>query len=189
VVSALHQRFPASFTLLLTSGLAKALQPSNRQQLASLTAEQRDRDEASRISRQRTYIRIAIELWLVGVLRNVEDGITALATDSTSQADGVAGLVDSMGVAKKKKLPTADPLPDNNPKGFAFRVLRELVRKKGTRGKGDGVFSLLYFFYFIFVVLAGIRCRTARQPAPGDVLCKEFWAGRAWDHSAQAARC
>ncbi|KAI8063219.1 armadillo-type protein [Gongronella butleri] len=127
VVSALHQRFPTSFTLLLTSGLAKALQPGNRQQLASLTSEQRDRDEAARISRQRTYIRIAVELWLVGVLRNVEDGITALATDSTAQADGVAGLVDSMGVTKKRKPPTADPLPDNNPKGFVFRVLRELL--------------------------------------------------------------
>ncbi|CAO3628795.1 unnamed protein product [Cunninghamella echinulata] len=131
VISALHQRFPDTFTLLLTSSLAKALQPSNKQYLATLTQEQRDKEESSRITKQRTYLRISVELWLVGVLRNVEDGITSLSASNLegveTQRDGVAGLVGSTSTSYDKKKTKKDGKDSNSPTGFVYRVLRELL--------------------------------------------------------------
>ncbi|CAO3598476.1 unnamed protein product [Absidia cylindrospora] len=132
VISALHQRFPTTFTLLLTSSLAKALQPFSKTYLASLTQEQREKEEASRISKQRIYLRISVELWLMGVLRNVEDGISSLGTsgldDVDTQRDGVAGLVGSSSSSstslEKKKL--KKDKDENKPTGFVYRVLRDL---------------------------------------------------------------
>ncbi|KAI8096391.1 armadillo-type protein [Halteromyces radiatus] len=130
VISALHQRFPNTFTLLLTSSLAKALQPFSKQYLASLSQEQREKEDASRIARQRTYLRIATELWLMGVLRNVEDGISSLGTsgldDVDTQRDGVAGLMSSSSTSLDKKKLKKDEKESNNPTGFVYRVLREL---------------------------------------------------------------
>ncbi|KAI8142032.1 armadillo-type protein [Fennellomyces sp. T-0311] len=128
VISALHQRFPDTFTLLLTYNLAKALQPASRQYLASLPQDQRDKEEATRISRQRTYLRISVELWLVGVLRNVQDGIPSLASTSLegveSQHDGVAGFVGSTTTQKtrKKEGEKGDKTSD-----FVYDVLRGLL--------------------------------------------------------------
>ncbi|ORX47013.1 ARM repeat-containing protein [Hesseltinella vesiculosa] len=135
VVSALHQRFPTTFTLLLTSGLAKALQPSNRQQLAAMTPEQQEKEETSRISRQRTYLRLSTELWLVSVLRNVEDGVTALASTEgvPGQDDGMTGLADALTSNKKKKSVSPVTSENSGPKGFVYRVLRELLGADGKQ--------------------------------------------------------
>lgn len=116
---------------MLTSSLAKALQPSNKQYLATLTQEQREKEESSRITKQRTYLRISVELWLVGVLRNVEDGITSLSSSNLegveTQRDGVAGLVGSTSTSYDKKKTKKDAKDSNSPTGFVYRVLRELV--------------------------------------------------------------
>lgn len=123
----MHQRFPDTFTLLLTYHLAKALQPPSRQLLSSLTQDQREKEESSRISKQRTYLRIAVELWLAGVLRNVEDGIPTLASANIegveSQRDGVAGLVGSAPSVKPKKKDDAG----NKFVGFIYSVLYDLL--------------------------------------------------------------
>ncbi|KAI9310910.1 hypothetical protein BX666DRAFT_2032401 [Dichotomocladium elegans] len=96
VVSALHQRFPDTFTLLLSYNLAKLMQAPSRQHLASMSQEQREKEETARISKQRTYLRIIVELWLAGVLRNVSDGVPSLASTNLegveNQGDGVAGF-------------------------------------------------------------------------------------------------
>ncbi|KAF8941624.1 hypothetical protein BGZ58_003654 [Dissophora ornata] len=96
VISALHQRFPDTFTLLFTFHMAKALAPSPKlthQQLAQAgtTPEQREKEEASRVSRQRVLCRVATELWLVGVLRNVEDGVATLSSEGTTGVSSKAG--------------------------------------------------------------------------------------------------
>ncbi|KAG1175001.1 hypothetical protein G6F70_000728 [Rhizopus microsporus] len=98
VISALHQRFPDTFTLLLSGQLSKSLQPPNKQYLATLSAEQREKEESARITKQRTYLRIACELWLVGVLRSVSDGKSVLAANMNgveTHRDGVAGFVNN----------------------------------------------------------------------------------------------
>ncbi|KAI8377492.1 armadillo-type protein [Radiomyces spectabilis] len=132
VLSALHQRFPNTFTRLLTYNMAKILQPPSKQHLASLTQEQREKEEQSRVFRQRTYLRIAVELWLVGVLRKVEDGIPSLASASLegveTQRDGVAGLggSSSTDALKEKKKEEKENDRATTQGGFVFRVLKDL---------------------------------------------------------------
>ncbi|KAL1915547.1 uncharacterized protein VTP21DRAFT_6671 [Calcarisporiella thermophila] len=106
VISALHRRFPDTFTPLLTYQLAKAIAPANRQQLAALSSEQREREEASRVSRQRIVGRVICELWLVGALRDIEDGVAQLNATSAHGVDNVgkdniAGLLST--TLKRKK--------------------------------------------------------------------------------------
>ncbi|KAI9499281.1 armadillo-type protein [Zychaea mexicana] len=134
VISALHQRFPETFTLLLTYNLAKALQIPSRQHLASLAQDQREKEESTRISRQRTYLRISVELWLAGVLRNVEDGIPSLASTSLegveSQRDGVAGFVgssSSTSLKTRKKDGDKEEKKGKVESNFVYRVLKGLL--------------------------------------------------------------
>lgn len=158
MISALHQRFPDTFTLLLTTSLSKALQPPNRQYLSTLTPEQREKEETSRISKQRTYLRISVELWLAGVLRNVEDGVSSSSSNHLesvqSQKDGVvAGLISSSSQEKKKLKKEND-----NPTGFVYRVLRELVKKKKKKKKKkkDKVYrsSFIHLFFSHFSLIS-----------------------------------
>lgn len=68
-----------------------------------------------------------MELWLAGVLRNVEDGIPTLASANIegveSQRDGVAGLVGSAPTIKPKKKDDST----NKSAGFVYSVLYELL--------------------------------------------------------------
>ncbi|KAG0239165.1 hypothetical protein BGW41_007856 [Actinomortierella wolfii] len=135
VVSALHQRFPDTFTLLFTYQLHKALAPAPRmsqQQMiqAGITPEQREKEESSRVARQRVLCRIATELWLVGVLRNVEDGVATLSTE------GNAGIASKSGQATKD-LVGSSATKDPKSKGeqgstksvpnFVYNVLHDLL--------------------------------------------------------------
>ncbi|KAI8639204.1 armadillo-type protein [Parasitella parasitica] len=128
VISALHQRFPDTFTLLLSYQLAKVLQPPSKQYLATLSVEQKEKDESARIVKQRTYLRIVCELWLVNVLRYVEDGIPALSSVNvggieTSHRDVVAVLI-----GETKSQQSATKKPGNHVKEpFLYKVLKELL--------------------------------------------------------------
>ncbi|KAK0261303.1 mRNA decay protein [Friedmanniomyces endolithicus] len=74
IVSALHQRFgPEEFTCYLGWLLGRSLSTPDKAQLKALPNEVRDREEKERIARQRILLRVATELWLVGVLRSLED--------------------------------------------------------------------------------------------------------------------
>ncbi|KAG2224950.1 hypothetical protein INT45_000071 [Circinella minor] len=130
VISALHQRFPETFTLLLTYNLAKALSQPSRQHLNSLSQDQRDKEESTRISRQRTYLRISVELWLADVLRNVEDGIPSLASTSLegveSQRDGVAGFVGSSSSTSLKSRKKEDN-EKKTKSNFVYNALKGLL--------------------------------------------------------------
>jgi regulator of nonsense transcripts 2 len=70
VISALHRRFPSNFTPALITVLASALVPSNKAALAAMAHEQREKEEAARVARQRPIIRVCAELALVGVIRD-----------------------------------------------------------------------------------------------------------------------
>ncbi|KAI9453157.1 ARM repeat-containing protein [Lactarius psammicola] len=70
VISALHQRFPAKFTPALVTTLGGALAPPNKAALATIAPEQRDKEEAARVTRQRPVLRVCAELALVGVIRD-----------------------------------------------------------------------------------------------------------------------
>ncbi|KAI0057973.1 ARM repeat-containing protein [Artomyces pyxidatus] len=69
VISALHRRFPVKFTPALVTALGAALVPSPRAALAAMAPEQREKEEAARVIRQRPVLRVCSELALVGVIR------------------------------------------------------------------------------------------------------------------------
>ncbi|KAL7269822.1 mRNA decay protein [Rhizina undulata] len=107
VVSALHQRFQENFTPHLTFALGRGLATPRPDVLKGLTSEQKEREEKDRLARQRTLLRVAVDLWLVGVVRTWAD---AAAVD-----DAKVGKVN--GAARK--------VDDSEP--FPLEVLKELL--------------------------------------------------------------
>ena len=74
VISALHQRFGSDdFTSYLGWMIGRGLSTPDKAQLKSLAQDVREREEKERILRQRTLLRVATELWLVGVLKSLDD--------------------------------------------------------------------------------------------------------------------
>ncbi|PPQ97386.1 hypothetical protein CVT26_006620 [Gymnopilus dilepis] len=73
IISALHQRFPKTFTPALISNLSAAIAAPSRATLASLTPEQREKEDSTRVTRQRPIIRVCSELALVGIIKDAPD--------------------------------------------------------------------------------------------------------------------
>ncbi|KAI0743348.1 ARM repeat-containing protein [Daedaleopsis nitida] len=73
IVSALHRRFPKAFTPAIVSSLTTALAPPSRAALAALSAEQREKEDSARVSRQRPVLRVCAELALVGIIKDGPD--------------------------------------------------------------------------------------------------------------------
>jgi regulator of nonsense transcripts 2 len=89
IVSALHQRFgPGEFTEYLGWLLGKGMATPDKALLKSLSTEAREKEEKDRLVRQRVLLRVVTELWLVGVLRTLDD--VARPDDATKGAAGKA---------------------------------------------------------------------------------------------------
>lgn len=74
IVSALHQRFgPAEFTEFLGWLVGKGMATPERASLKNLAVDAREKEEKDRLTRQRSLLRVVTELWLVGVLRTLDD--------------------------------------------------------------------------------------------------------------------
>ncbi|KAE8260849.1 hypothetical protein A4X13_0g100 [Tilletia indica] len=66
VLTALHKRFgPSALSVPLTDLLGSLLSPPSKAVLQAISAEQRERDEASRVQRQKGLLRVVAELALV----------------------------------------------------------------------------------------------------------------------------
>ncbi|KAI9597993.1 armadillo-type protein [Syncephalis fuscata] len=74
IVSLLHQRFADTFSVPLVQQLQRAMAPTPKAHLASLSAEQREREETARVSKQRILGRIFVDLWLVGIFAGIDGG-------------------------------------------------------------------------------------------------------------------
>lgn len=144
VISALHQRFPDTFTLLLSYQLAKALAVPSKQYLATLSVEQKEKEESARIIKQRTYLRIVCELWLVGVLRSISDGVATLSSLNVggveTHRDAVAGLIGGTSNSSSNSNNNSNNSSSNNSNakktaaaaakdegGFVYRVLYDML--------------------------------------------------------------
>jgi regulator of nonsense transcripts 2 len=74
IVSALHQRFgPAEFTEFLGWLVGKGMATPEKASLKTLAVDAREKEEKERLTRQRSLLRVVTELWLVGVLRTLDD--------------------------------------------------------------------------------------------------------------------
>ena len=120
IVSALHQRFgPADFTSYLGWLIGRGLSTPDKGQLKSLGQEAREKEEKERLTRQRVLLKAVTELWLVGVLRSLDD--VARPEDATVKGKENAGP-STAGKAKPGK---ADKITDAEP--FPLEVLKDLL--------------------------------------------------------------
>lgn len=121
VVSALHQRFQRDFTPQLTFALAKGLATPRPDVLKGLTPEQKEREEKERLARQRILLRVGVELWLVGVLRSLQDAVSVDEgggpAKNGTKATGTS--VASNGTKKKED--------GSEPEAFPLEVLKDLL--------------------------------------------------------------
>jgi len=115
VISALHQRFGTAFTPPLAVNILRALAPANPAQLATLTPDQREKEESARLIRQRVFLRVTTELWLVNIIRTLEDAGSAVDPSKANTAKPAA---------KGKK---TEFEADNSPLPLA--ILKELLGK------------------------------------------------------------
>ena len=130
IVSALHQRFgPSDFTCYLGWLLGRGLSTPDKSQLKSLSQDAREKEEKERVVRQRVLLKVVTELWLVGLLRNLDDVIRP--EDATARGKENAGpasskLSDAVGKTKPgqgvaKLTSSLDPEP------FPLEVLKDLL--------------------------------------------------------------
>ncbi|KAK3324231.1 armadillo-type protein [Cercophora scortea] len=115
IVSALHQRFgPAEFTEYLGWLLGKGMATPDKAALKTLSPEAREKEEKDRLVRQRVLLRVVTELWLVGVLRTLDD--VSRPDDATK---GATGKVTELKTRGSTKGGGAEPFP--------LEVLKDLL--------------------------------------------------------------
>ncbi|KAG5935732.1 hypothetical protein E4U60_002988 [Claviceps pazoutovae] len=116
IVSALHLRFgPTEFTEHLAWLLGKGMATPDKGALKTLAPEAREKEEKERIIRQRALLRVIAELWLVGVLRTLDDA--KKPEDATKGATGKS--VELKARAGAGKGSGAEPFP--------LEVLKDLL--------------------------------------------------------------
>ncbi|CCJ29426.1 unnamed protein product [Pneumocystis jirovecii] len=115
VVSALHQRFSTLFTPFLTFQIARGLTQPLKSYMASLTPEQREKEDSQRLLKQRVLLRVSVELWLVGVLRTLNDAIPlGVVTNTNSQ-------LKSSKYQKRSENHTNEP--------FVYSIIKDIIQQ------------------------------------------------------------
>ncbi|KAK6346650.1 hypothetical protein TWF696_006770 [Orbilia brochopaga] len=172
IVSALHQRFGRSFTPFIVWNIAKGLSTPGKEQLRGLPTDQKEKEESARLVRQRVLLRVATELWLVGVVRTLDDAINP--DDSSASASGSKSADN----AKKQTATTIAKSGDDEP--LPLEALKDILSR--DREGVNLPLVVLFIKNFAWDVL-GIKARaTARkgseqkpeeesaQSADGDAL-------------------
>ena len=129
ITSALHQRFgPTEYTCYLGWLIGRGLSTPDKGQLKSLGQEAREKEEKERLTRHRALLKVATELWLVGLLRSLDDIARpddAMARGKENNGPASSKIGEAVGKSKSgqgvaKLAPTdADPFP--------LEVLKELL--------------------------------------------------------------
>lgn len=123
IVSALHQRFgPAEFTSYLGWLIGRGLSTPDKGQLKGLGQEAREKEEKERLTRQRVLLKVVTELWLVGLLRSLDD--VARPEDATARGKENSGPTAG---GKTKAAPGASKTGNNDAEPFPLEVLKDLL--------------------------------------------------------------
>ncbi|RAK94938.1 uncharacterized protein BO80DRAFT_460211 [Aspergillus ibericus CBS 121593] len=128
ITSALHQRFgPGEFTRQIGWLLGRGLSTPDKGQLKALSQEVREREEKERLSRHRVLLRVVTELWLVGVLKTLDD-IEKPDDVGAKGKDGVVGIGAKATDGPVKRVPPAAGKDgDRDPEPFPLEVLKDLL--------------------------------------------------------------
>jgi regulator of nonsense transcripts 2 len=129
IVSALHQRFgPAEFTKQFGWLLGRGLSAPDKAQVKTWSQDVREREEKERLNRHRTLLKAITELWLVGVLRSLDDverpddaSIRGKETQipTASKGDSTSRAKTPTSTNRAEQEPETDPFP--------LEVLKELL--------------------------------------------------------------
>jgi regulator of nonsense transcripts 2 len=120
IVSALHQRFgPAEFTEYLGWLVGKGLATPERALLKGLASDIREKEEKERLSRQRVLLRVVTELWLVGVLRTLDD--VSRPDDASRGKESLSGPSAKVDTKAKASIKGGGAEP------FPLEVLKDLL--------------------------------------------------------------
>jgi regulator of nonsense transcripts 2 len=163
IVSALHQRFgPEEFTSYLGWFLGRSMATPDKSALKALSPEAREKEEKDRLVRQRILLRVVTDLWLVDVLRTLDDikrpddatnGTTGKQTEVKSRASAKGGAAEPFPLEVLKDLLGHDREHVNLPllvvfvKAFSWDVLgvkaagsegRKTVEEDGATKAGEG---------------------------------------------------
>lgn len=123
IVSALHQRFgPEAFTGYLAWHVGRGLSTPEKSQLKALPQDVREKEEKERLSRQRVLLRVATELWLVGVLRSLED---VIRPEEAGKGKDGAKVPDPTAKGKQGQNGLRDDAVDVEP--FPLEVLKDML--------------------------------------------------------------
>ncbi|KAL3712637.1 mRNA decay protein [Talaromyces marneffei ATCC 18224] len=127
IVSALHQRFgPHEFTKQIGWLLGRGLSSPDKSQLKALSQDVREREEKERLSRHRILLKVVTELWLVAVLKTLDDierpdDLGAKNKDASSSAGGKS--LD--GPSRVKSAAKGDAEKESDP--YPLEVLKDLL--------------------------------------------------------------
>lgn len=123
IVSALHQRFgPDAYTGYLAWNVGRGLSTPDKSQLKTLPQDVREKEEKERLARQRVLLRVATELWLVGVLRSLDD---VTRPDEAGKGKDGAKVPDPTAKGKSGQNGARTEGPDVEP--FPLEVLKDLL--------------------------------------------------------------
>lgn len=130
IVSALHQRFgPADFTVYLGWLLGRGLSTPDKAHLKTLGQDAKEKEEKERLGRQRVLLKVVTELWLVGLLRSLEDVVRP--DDAASRVkENIGGVVSKSGDAAGKTKSSPGPARtdrDTDAEPFPLEVLKDLL--------------------------------------------------------------
>ena len=129
IISALHQRFgPADYTCYLGWLIGRGLSTPDKGQLKTLGQEAREKEEKERLTRHRALLKVATELWLVGLLRSLED--VARPEDATARGKENNGPVSGKvgeAVGKVKPGQGAAKAGPTDAEPFPLEVLKDLL--------------------------------------------------------------
>ena len=125
VISALHQRFgPAEYTSYLGWFLGRGLTTPDKAFLKALGQDAREKEEKERLARHKTLLKVVTELWLVGVLRTLEEvskpeDVGPQGKESTGPPN--SKLSEAVGKSKSSVGKDVDAEP------FPLEVLKDLL--------------------------------------------------------------
>ena len=126
IVSALHQRFgSAEYTCYLGWLLGRGLTTPDKSQLKGLSQDAKEKEEKERLARQRVLLKVVTELWLVGVLRSLEDVTRpeeATAKGKESMSTNNSKLSDMM-----SKTRSGHKVANVDAEAFPLDVLKDLL--------------------------------------------------------------
>ncbi|KAJ5760043.1 hypothetical protein N7520_007199 [Penicillium odoratum] len=182
IVCALHQRFgPAEFTRQIGWLLGRGLSSPDKASLKALPLEYREREEKDRLSRHRVLLRVVTELWLVSVLKTLDD-VERPEDLGTKSKDGVVGMGGKQSdIPLKSRIPAAAKDQDKQADPFPLEVLKDLLGY--DRDHTNLPLAVLFVKSFSWDILGTTLTDEGRKNVEADGVTKQ----EALEDSTEAA--